>query len=231
MKKESFVKMLKTAQNNGIIVSNISFENMFSSQMSEVAYSQAISRLCREGILYRISKGVYAFPKQTKFGSVLPSSSELIDIYCGNTNGMIVGYTMYNERHLTTQISKCINIYSNKVRENVKVIGELKIVRVDLEFSSNIKNIIEVLEVLENYNKIQDLNMDAFNSFIQNKIYSYNEEDFRMVIKNINYHKRTLAFYRMVLNHFGIQNTVSTCLSSMSKYDIPNLEEIYKTKR
>ena len=142
---------------------------------------------------------------------------------------MKIGYQLYNELNLSTQISKKYLIYSNALSGFTKNIENINIKKVELSFTEEIKNQIAMMEILSNFETIQDLNLTAFRSYSEKFAKTFNEKCFEDVIKNISYKKSTIAFLREILNYFNKSNNLGRYLSSLSTYKYPKMEEIYES--
>jgi hypothetical protein len=88
--------------------------------------------------------------------------------------------------------------------------------------------LIEVLEVLQNYQKIEDLNHMAFAGYLKNVVKNYSDKVAHQVLYNMKYKKSTIAFLRCALEYFRVENSLSRYLSSTSTYRIPEMEAIYE---
>jgi len=127
---------------------------------------------------------------------------------------------------LTTQVSKKTEILSNSIRESKNKIGNVSIFRLNIELENTTAQLIEALEVLENYEKIEDMNYRSFVLCMEKIARHYNDKAFEKIINNMHYKKSTIAFLKMILNHFNVSNSLSKYLSSLSKYKIPG-EEVF----
>ncbi len=203
------------------------YYNKFSN-MSEQAFYKTISRLNKTGKLCRIAKGIYCVPQITKYGVLISSENEIIDYYSGTNSGVLVGYTLYNKYGISTQISKSIEMYSNILYENKKTVSNISIKRVNIKFTKNNISMVELLEILENYKKIEDINYRMLNDALKNLAKNYNEKSFNTVIKNIKYKKSTLASLKYLLDFYNIENNIQQHLRKTSKYKIIDLEKIYE---
>ena len=192
------------------------------SGINESNYYKVLERLVKSGELVKVSKGIYSIPKLTKYGLLNPSESEIIQTYIKNEeDGCEVSYGLYNKLGLTTQISKKRVFYCNSIEENQKKIGMMYFSRKSIIFTKENVKVIEMLEVLQNFNKIQDLNYVAFYKYCMEFSEIYNEKTFGNVISKIKYKKSTLAFFEQILNHFNVNNNIKQHLSTLSKYKIP----------
>ena len=217
--------------NNNLILTGKLYREKFSSKISEAAYAQIISRLCKSGEIERVSQGVYCRPKKTRFGTVLPSEREIVEAFTGGDSGVVVGYGLYNSLGITTQISKRQNAYSRIADEQLRQIGNVTIRKYEMEYTDDVKSTIQMMELLHHYRDIQDINITAWMRSMERLSAGYNEKTFEVVQKTIGYPKWTIAFLREVLEFYQIPNSLNRYLSALSDYPIPKMEVLYETSR
>lgn len=213
---------------NELIFASQLYRNKLAGKISEAAFYKMLERLCENGEIVKISKGIYYYPKKGKYGMVPPSEKEIVDVFTKNNTGIVVGYSLYNELNLTTQIPKQIIVYSANTEGQVKNIGNVCIIQMRTNYSNNIKKRIRALEVLQNYNRIQDINYNAFITYSKTIANEYDEKIYDSIIDTFKYKKSTIAFLREILNYYHIPNTLNKYLSSLSEYKYPKMEEIYE---
>ena len=229
--RENVLAEFQKNPENTLIITSELYRKKFSSEMNEAAFAQTISRLCKSGRIERVSKGVYCRPKKTRFGSVLPSEREILNSYTNGTNGVVVGYGLFNTLGLTTQIPKCQTAYSSIIEGRQKQIGNVTIFKYKLKYTEEVKAVIQLLELLYHYREIQDINQNALIRCAENLSRKYSEKAFETVQETIKYPKWTIAFLREVLSYHHIPNNLSRHLSALSNYPIPKMEELYETAR
>lgn len=222
---------LEGYKENEIIFASNLYKTQLSNLVSEAAFYKTIERMCKSGELVKIAKGTFYLPKKSKYGIVPISDKEIIYAFTKNNTGTVVGYSLYNSLNLTTQVAKTIEIMSSKPEKIKKTIRNIVVHRIKIDYTENVVKLIHCLEVLQNYNSIQDLNIKSFVMFTKELSDCYNDEIFEKVITTINYKKSTIAFLQEILNYYGIKNNLNTYLSSMSKYKYPKMEEIYEIAR
>ena len=132
-------------------------------------------------------------------GTDLPSEKEIITTFTQNSTGMVVGYTMYNAMRLTTQISKNIQIYTSALDEQKKQIGNVFLQKYDIVFSPEVVRVVAILEVLQNYNKIEDLNEPQFKKLCAEFAEQYDEKVSEYVLSNISYSDHTIARLKAII--------------------------------
>lgn len=208
-----------------IIDSQIVYKEKFS-EVSEQAFYKTLSRMEKKGEIFRITKGVYCRPKIGRFGVVVSGETDILEHLLGKNknNGIVIGYRMYSSHDLTTQVSKTVNVYSNVPYQEKKVIKNVHARRVELKFEPAVVRLIELLEVLEHFRSIEDLNKQRLFSFLEVSAKNYDEKLLQKVQKQIGYKKNTLASLKNVLDYFGISNTISRYLKGTSTYTSINME-------
>ena len=129
----------------------------------------------------------------------LPSEKEIIATFTENGIGMVVGYTMYNAMRLTTQVSKNIQIYTSALDEQKKQIGNVFLQKYDMVFSPEVVHLVAMLEVLQNYNRIENLNESQFKKLCAEFAGQYDEEVCEYVLSNISYSEKTIARLKAII--------------------------------
>lgn len=216
---------------NELIIASKLYKEKLSGQISEAAYYKTLQRMCESGELVKIAKGTYHLPKVSKYGIVPPSEKEIVTAFTENETGTVIGYSLYNALNLTTQIPKTITIMSSALEGLTKSIRNVIVYQVPLEFSKEITSMIHGLEVLQNFNSIQDINYSAFLKFSEELALSYNPEIFEEIVNTKTYKKSTISFLYEILNYYNVQNNLNKYLSALSEYKHPKMEELYEAAR
>lgn len=215
-------EVIKKYAETELIYANQLFLNELSN-IPEYTYYKILERMVKNKELARIAKGLYVIPKQTEFGIITYNEQKILNYYLENNNGLYKGYYLFNHLGLTTQISKNIELYSTNLNQETKRINNIRIQKINIELNEENKSLIELLEVLENYNKIEDLNQKKFFSYIKGSVKFYNESNLKNILRNEKYKKSTLAFLEVILNKYNVKNTLNLYLNRTSKYKIPNV--------
>lgn len=220
--------VLKQIQENELIFTDKLYAAQLSGEMAERTYYKAVEQMCKSGELCRLARGIYYRPKKSKYGIVPLSQKEIVSAFTEPNRGMVVGYSLYNSLKLTTQVSKTVEVYSSQIERRTMKIGNIHLRFCDLEFTSEVKRTFQMLDVLQNFNEIQDLNYRQFITFCEQFSTGYNEAVFGLVYQHIRYSKRTISFLRTVLNYYGVVNGLHRYLSILSEYKHPTMEETYE---
>lgn len=197
--------------------------------VSEQAFYKTISRMSKNEDIERISKGIYCKPRRGRFGTTISSEKNILDHYLGiNKNrGVVIGYQMYNNKGITTQVSKTIELYSNATFQEKKQIRNVMIYKANIRFDISTIKMVELLEVLQNYRNIEDLNLIRLKKFIEDSIKYYDEKTIQKLIRSIGYKKHTLASLKNILDFFKLENNMDNYLNGTSRYNALRMEELY----
>ena len=222
---------LEEFKENELIIASKLYREKLSDEIGEAAYYKTLQRMCESGELVKIAKGTYHLPKKSKYGIVPPSEKEIITAFTENETGTVVGYSLYNALNLTTQISKTITVMSSALEGLTKSIRNIVVQQMPLEFSKEITDMVHGLEVLQNYNSIQDINYSAFLKYTEELASSFDVEAFKEIVSTKAYKKSTISFMQEILNHYKVKNNLNEYLSSLSDYKHPRMEELYEAAR
>ena len=227
----SYANVVETSiqkyQPNRLIVANELYKTI-DQKMLEQTFYKSLERMTKSGKLVHLTKGVYYRPKKSRVGNIPISDEEISAHYLQAGHGVIVGYRMYNKKRLTTQIGKQVEILSNALHEEKKNIQNVSVRKISVELNTETVPIIETLEILQDYRRIEDMNIAAMAAYLKRFAELYSDETADQVLERVKYKKSTIAFMEAILNHLGIRNTLGKYLSSMSDYKIPSLELLYE---
>lgn len=201
--------------------------NQSFSTIPEMTYYKTLERMCKKGFLVHLTMGLYYRPKNTRFGTAPISEKDIVDHYIKDNQGIVVGYRLYNQKGLTTQISKRVEILSSAVPGKKKNIHNVYVMNISISLTPETIPIIETLEILQNYKSIEDINNTALAAYMKEFAIEYSDEATVYVLKNRKYKKSTIAFLESFLNHFQVKNSLNQFLSSLSSYNIPDMKEFY----
>lgn len=200
-------------------------------EMTETAFLKALERINQQGILIRLSKGIYCKPRRTQFGTIAAGERDLTSYFTGKNHryGFVIGYRLYNKYRLTTQISKTVEVYSQKSPVIEGNIQYIRLRKLESFYHSDMRPMIEFLEILEHYRDIEDLNRKSFLRYCSAAVKEFNENIFEDVYPKMGYKKRTIAFLKEILDTYGVHNTLKKYLCGSSKYQIPQWRGHYGT--
>lgn len=207
-----------------IFIASMFYREKFHDVISEAAYYKVLERMVKAKKLGKVAKGVYYIPEVTRFGVVPASGKKITSSLIEDNSGMEVGYSLYRKYGISTQVSKFTHIYSNRIDSNSKTIGNVKVDKIELDFTNDTQVLIAGLEVMQHYYDIQDLNISGFKALAKKFAKSFNQDTFDTILEKIKYKKSTLAFACSILNYYKVSHGISERLSSLSKYHFPEIE-------
>lgn len=131
--------ILERFETNELIFANRLYRDELAEYMSKAAYNKMLERMCNTGRLAKVAKGIYYIPNISKYGVVPPSEKKIIEAFTCNGTGTVIGYMMYNEFNLTTQVSKTVNIMSSALDGFSKTVRNIEIKQVNWNIRNRLK--------------------------------------------------------------------------------------------
>ena len=213
---------------NQLLEASALYQKSFGS-VPEMSYYKTLERMSKQGKLVHLTKGLYYRPKKSRFGLIPISENEIVSHYTKNGKGIVIGYRLYNQKGLTTQISKRIEVLSSALSEQKKNINNVCVMNSNIALTQETIPVIETMEILQNYKSIEDASKSALAAYMKTFISGYSDAAAIFVLKNRKYKKSTIAFLESFLKFFGVENTLNQFLSALSTYTIPGMEEFYES--
>ena len=222
---EQVKRVIEQKSINKILVANeLKKEEL--QDIPEATYYKCLERMTKSGDLVHLTKGIYYRPEIRDGKMISIKEDDIIDYYIKDSSGVIVGECLYSNWGLTKKCPERMLVYSNNLKENKKNIGNIEIQRMDLQIDSTTRMIIEAFDVLQNYNKIQNMDKHRFMSYMRLFSEKYVDDKTNLVIEKKKYKKSTIAFMERVLSYYGVENSLKQHLSPLSEYKIPTINEM-----
>jgi Family of unknown function (DUF6088) len=220
---ESIENSIKAYPKLKIIDAQAYYSNNFK-HIPETTFYKTISRMTKMGELHRISKGIYCKPKQGRFGVTLANEKEILEFYLRENQGVIIGYRLFNKYGITTQIAKNLEIYSRVITQNYKIIKNVKMHKLNLQLDHKTITMIELLEILQEYMNIEDLNRNNLKKYLESAVLFYDEKVIDKILNSMNYKKSTIDSLRNLLDFYEVTHSLNKYLNGTSKYKVLNME-------
>lgn len=228
MKQSQIVeKAIQEYQPNELLFASKLFNEKLEGQASESAYYKTLERMCKAGKLVKAAKGTYYLPKESPFGVVPLSEREIISAFTKDESGTVIGYSLYNYLGITTQIAKVTEVLSSSLDSQTKTIRNIVVRYSPLQYSKPVEQMVQSLDVLQNLERVQDINYHALVFYTKSIAENYEQSVFDEVIAKQKFSKATIAFLQSILSYYGKENHLSKYLSSLSTYKYPRMEELY----
>jgi hypothetical protein len=117
-----------------------------------------------------------------------------------------------------TQISKKVSVYSSNILQETKLIHNIEVKKINLNLDSSTVRLIELLEIIENFKKIEDINYNSFRNFLTKIVPFYSDQVFKVVQGKLKFKKSTIASLKNILDHYRIENSLSIYLNETTNY-------------
>lgn len=233
-----------------LVAANELYEKRFS-KMSEAAFFKAVERLAKEQFIVRVAKGLYIRPAagdggpdgrpadahpaaQAEFCAAIeplaadPLQEAVLNYFFGenNNSGMYIGPQLYFKYGISNVLSEEIWLYSNRMAKATANIGQIHVKRVDIALNYDNTRIIEALEILQNYDHIENLNKMRFARYAKQFARGYQDSAAVCVLQQMNYRKSTIAFMKKILDLYKVDHSLSQFLSYASRYKVPPVQRL-----
>ena len=201
------------------------------------AASKSLSRLVTAGTIKRYRKGVYYKPKQTDFGELRPSDTELLNIYLFEDNkqvAYITGVRLYNQFRLTTQVPNVVRVASSSKQVRGKV-GNTMVRPAKSYVTVSKKNIplLLVLDVAKDFKNIPDGDSSQILSFLKNRIAQFSAKDLeRFTAFAKAYPPKVAALIGAIYEFMGLEkqsNALRENINALSTYTFGISKDILPT--
>jgi len=149
--------------------------------------AKVLERLQTEGMIKKVSKGVFYRPEQTVFGELKPDYSEQLRPYLFENGKRIAyetGFSLYNRMGLTTQMAFRIKIASRGKRISINR-GAVKAdaVKSYAEVSGTNYELLGFLDAIKDIKNIPDCSVSKAVKIISSKISKLNDKQITELVK------------------------------------------------
>lgn len=159
-------------------------------RIEKAKYSTAakvLERLQTEGLIKKVSKGVFYKPEQTVFGVLKPDYSEQLRKYLfenGKRVAYETGFSLYNRMGLTTQMAFRIKIASRSKRISInRSAVKADAVKSYAEVTDMNYELLGLLDAIKDIKRIPDCTVSKAVKIISSKINNLNEKQIAELVK------------------------------------------------
>ena len=203
------------------------------------AVGRALQRMAEKGRINKLSNGKYFKPRQTAFGPLLPSPSQIAKEFLvkdGKVIGYLTGTSAFSQLSLTTQISSKIQIGTNTYRRPLKR-GNYYISFV-LQPNKITEDSIELFRILDSLRFFKDVPASTPSEVCMRLIYIIKEltppQIKALAEYAIGYAPYVRAMLGAILEFIGAPadtiNLIRQSLTGITKYRLPISESVLPTK-
>jgi hypothetical protein len=183
--------------------------------------AKVLERLQTEGLIKKISKGVFYKPEQTVFGELKPDYSEQLRPFLfenGKRVAYETGFSLYNRMGLTSQMAFRIKIASRSKRISINR-GALKAdaVKSYAEVTDTNFELLGFLDAIKDIKRIPDCTVSKAVKIISSKISNLNEKQIAEMVKYaLLYPPRVRALTGAMLENLNIQANTEKLKQSLN---------------
>jgi hypothetical protein len=213
---------ISTLHEEDLILAKKAYEKYFV-DMKEATFYQLLARLNEEKYIGKIAKGLYYKPKKNDFDA-LPSQEKLLSFFTNkDKNGMIIGRKMLENNGVISDNIQTYDVITNTIEIKTKrYIANLVVENFDVDFKNiKVRKSIEILELIELIDSCENINTEAVKNMINDFIEIYSDDDFFKALNAKGYKKRNVAAVKVILDHYGVNNSLARQLNTASKYAFP----------
>lgn len=200
----NYTKTLRSfcLQNKGKVLDSAELHKQYFEFVPYKTFLKVLNRLRDEGLLIAIDKGVW---KITGDGEKIDAGKDdILSTYASEYNGMVVGYALYNSLGITDHEEEYTEIYTSRIPSKHKTIRKYKLTQAKhLLFSKDERDIITVLELIENRNHIIGGDPFMIAKAIEERLKSYSNLVLRDIVSNIRYQYSTVITLEHMLRDTG----------------------------
>lgn len=208
-------------------------------KIEESALAMTLSRLNREGMIVRLSKGKYYKPETSRFGALRPKESVIVEALTtrnGQKTGYLTGLPVYNKLGLTSQVSNILEIATNKPLPPKEIQGyRIKYQKRNAPIKDQDIHLLQLLDAIRDIRNIPDTSPDQVLLVIMEKVKQLTAQEQKRLIKlALNYSAATRALVGAMFEQMKLGIPVDVLMSSLnklSKYKIGITEQVLPDKR
>ncbi len=202
-----------------------------------VTAAKVLERLQKEGLIKKMSKGIFYKPKQTVFGELKPDYAEQLHPYLfekGKRVAYETGNSLYNRLRLTTQMAFRIKIASRDRRISINN-GALKVYTVKsyVDVTDSNYKLLELLDAFKDIKRIPDTSPDNSIVILSNIIKELNDKQLCEMIKYaLSYPPRVKALLGSVLENINSPistNKLKESLNPLTKFELGITQSVLPT--
>lgn len=148
--------------------------------------AKALERLQKQGLIKKMSKGIFYKPIKTVFGDLQPNDSEQLKPYLfknGKRIAYITGESLYNQMNLTTQMAFRIKIASNRRINIDKGAIKAKSVKSYAEVTEENYQLLGFLDAIKDIKKIPDCTVANAVKILSKRLESLEDKKVEELIK------------------------------------------------
>lgn len=192
-------------QNKGIVLDIAKEYKEHFSMIPYRTYCKILNRLEEEKVISRISHGAYLVGRKPS-----KSKDQVVDYYTSNENGLVIGYSFYNQIGVSSYKNDHVEILTRLIDSKTKKVGNHLLTKANIVFNDKTIPLIYLLELLENGSSIKECDDVKKACMIEYYLNSYSDFFFEEVIKAIDFNYSTICTLNRIMSN--IDKKDNNCL-------------------
>lgn len=159
-----------------------------------------LAKLVAEGILHKISRGLYEYPKKSRFGILPPDTKKLVKVFLKDDDFLMLSPNIYNTLGVgTTQLYNISVVYNHKRHGRFELKGQIFDFRMKPYFPKKTTPEFLLVDLVNNLNHLAENTSEVLTS-VSKKISHMNHKKLRAAVKKFA-KVSTRKFFEELLNN------------------------------
>jgi hypothetical protein len=218
-----------------------SFNDIVKKDDSQLAVMQELSRLCAKGDIERLRNGIYFKPKESRFGVLKPSESDMLKFLLfdkGKRIGYVSGQRSFNYLGLTSQIPSVITIATDQQKRSGVFAGlRIRYVKAYGRVSKDDVRLLQILDSLKDVDKILDARVSESLRILSDHISKLSDIEKRDLIRIAqSYPARVKALVGAIMSRIWENNPkglellilLRAKIKDASRFEYPNKNKVLR---
>jgi hypothetical protein len=203
--------------------------------------AKALERLQKQGLIKKMSKGIFYKPIKTVFGDLQPDDSEQLKPYLfknGKRIAYITGESIYNQMNLTTQMAFRIKIAGNRRINIDKGAIKAKSVKSYVKVTEDNYQLLGFLDAIKDIKRIPDCTVANAVKILSKKLEAFDDKKVEELIKYaLLYPPRVRALLGAILEDMDTKakivklkeslNPITTFKLGLKETELPTIKNWY----
>jgi len=216
-------EIIQELPKNQLFNSREIYERYFSDFCMESTYLKILNRMQKNELIFMLQKGIFYLPKYQNGKRVNIRQYQIKSyIFSSKNDGVLIGEGLYYRLKLSKVIAKEYLYYTNQIDVKSKKVGNARFINLPFDFDPATSFIIQLMDILHNFHKIVNIDLNEFHKFLYLNIKLYDDVIFYEIQRYMKYPKHVIAFLKTILDDLGVDNVLDKYLSTRSIYKIPD---------
>ena len=168
-------------------------------------FIKILKRLSIEGLIKQVDRGVYVLAEVSDENI----EQAVFQYYMRDTNGMVIGDTLYSDLGISTRKPEMIRAYTNRLPNGKqKHVLSFELIGADVIFDEPARKLVTVLELMEHREDIDNLDYIKYIEIVNENITVYSDDLADEITSAINYREHIVMSFRKLKETFEYGSTI-----------------------